>query len=249
MSVRDQLTRLVELQAAEIEKRRVDAEIGALPGERAALQAQVEAVRTMLTAAEADREESLKTRRSLEGELQDAEAKLEKYQEHEMLVKTNEQLWAIQGQMKGAQAQIGSIEERILEEMERADGYTGTIAEAGTVLVRVEDEVAVAGRELDARQAERESESADAAARIEAIRADADADLLAVYDRVANVRNGVAIAEALGGTCTACNVQLRPQVSLEVHKMEATLQCDNCKRILFSRDALQLPAELQVALD
>lgn len=249
MSVRDQLTRLVELQAAEIDKRRVDAEIGALPGARAALQAQVEQARAMVSAAEEDREASLKRRRAFEGQLQEVEAKLDKYREQEMLVKTNEQLWAIQEEMKGAQSQISSIEEGILEEMERADGCVSTIQEAGEQLARVEAEVAETGRELDARQASLESESAEAATRIEAIRAEADQDLLAKYDRVASVRNGVAIAEAVGQNCSACNVQIRPQVSLEVHKMEETLQCDNCKRILFSREALQLPAELQVATE
>jgi len=247
MSVREQLTRLVELQAAELEKRRLDAQIGTLPGERAALQARLEQARAMVSAAEADRDDSVKTRRSLEGSLQEAEAKLDKYREQEMLVKTNEQLWAIQGEMRAVQTQIGSSESQILEEMERADRCAATIAEAVAGQARTEREVSEAGRDIDARQAQLESESAAAAQRVESIRADTDAELLATYERLARVRHGVAIAEAVAGTCTACNVQLRPQRLVELHRMEQTLQCDNCKRILFSREVLQLPAELQVS--
>ena len=75
------------------------------------------------------------------------------------------------------------------------------------------------------------------------------AELRARYERVKARRHGVAIGEAVEGTCQACNFRLRPQLWLEVLNMETPVQCDNCQRILFARDALELPSTIKVSAD
>src|SRR4029453_14637086 len=55
-----------------------------------------------------------------------------------------------------------------------------------------------------------------------------------LYKRIsARIRDGVAVAEARNGSCTACFMALRPQVMAEVRRGAEIITCDNCSRILY----------------
>lgn len=249
MSIRDQLARLVELQVAELDLRKLEARLAAFPREREKLDAEVEAARAAVKQGETDREESGKRRRTLEGELQTAEARVDKYQEQELQVRTNEQLWAIQAEIRGVREEIGRVETKILEEMERADAAASAIAAAQVRLKEVEQRVAAANADIDAREQEVMAAVAKDRAEIDELRAGVG-DLLDTYDRLKAVRGGVGVAEiGPDGNCQACRVRLRPQLVVEANKLEELFQCENCRRILFSRTALDLPESLQLTFD
>jgi uncharacterized protein len=56
-----------------------------------------------------------------------------------------------------------------------------------------------------------------------------------LYTRIsARIRDGVAVAEARNGACSACFMTLRPQVMAEVRRGEEVITCDNCNRILYA---------------
>ncbi len=249
MNIRDQLTRIASLQDAELRLGRIEAELATLPGERTARQERIATAKANIETVEAERDECLKRHRAYEGELQDAEGKIEKFRETEMLVRTNTQLWAVQAEIEQAQKAAGSIETKILEEMERADQLESEISQRVTDLGEVEQATRSEIQEIDRRQAELEVDRDSRLGEIEELRGTVDAALRARYERVKTRRHGVAIGEAAEGTCLACNVRLRPQLWLEVLNMEAPVQCDNCQRILFVRDALQLPSSIKVTVD
>jgi predicted nucleic acid-binding Zn-ribbon protein len=55
-----------------------------------------------------------------------------------------------------------------------------------------------------------------------------------LYQRIsARIRDGVAVAEARNGACTACFMALRPQMMAEVRRGIEIITCDNCNRILY----------------
>ena len=55
-----------------------------------------------------------------------------------------------------------------------------------------------------------------------------------IYDRLAQrSRDGVAVAEVVGGACSACYMHLRPQVQLNVKKGDEIVVCENCSRIMY----------------
>lgn len=248
MSVREQLTRLVQLQVTELALRRVESELGAIPADRAAAQEKVDAARAGVAAAEAELEANRKSLRQHEGELQEAETDRDRYREHELRVKTNEQLWALQGEMRQALGVIDAVEETILEEMESADALGVAIQQCQRDLGQAETEVEVTLRDLAAKQVRLEQERVQASDRIGALETEVDEELLAKYRRL-STRAGVALAEALDGTCLGCHVRLRPQLYLEVLSLEAPVHCDSCKRILYSREALKLPSSVQSIVD
>ena len=249
MSIRDQLARLVELQVAELELRQLEATLAEFPAQRSGLQAEVDQARELISAAEATRDDSAKHRRTLEGELQTAETRIDKYREQEMQVKTNEQLWAIQGEIRGVEAEVERIETGILEEMERADAGSRAIEAAKQQLSATEARVAAAIAQVDEREKQAVAEAERDRTRIQELR-EGVGELLDPYDRVKSVRAGVGIAEiGPDGNCQACRVRLRPQLVLEAGRMDEPCQCENCRRILFSRSALDLPDSLELTAD
>ena len=46
-------------------------------------------------------------------------------------------------------------------------------------------------------------------------------------------RDGIAVAEVVNGSCSACFMSLRPQMSLEVKRGDAIITCESCTRILY----------------
>jgi predicted nucleic acid-binding Zn-ribbon protein len=70
------------------------------------------------------------------------------------------------------------------------------------------------------------------------IRAAVDKRLLGVFDRIAKMRNGVAVARVAmvasqTAACSCCNVRLRPQLLSDLRLAREILQCESCKRILY----------------
>jgi predicted nucleic acid-binding Zn-ribbon protein len=249
MSIRDQLARLVELQVAELELSQLEATLAEFPAQRSGLQAEVDKARELISAAETSRDDSAKHRRTLEGELQTAEARIDKYREQEMQVKTNEQLWAIQGEIRGVEGEVERVETGILEEMERADAASRAIETAQQELKTTEARVAAAIAQVDDSESKVLARVEHDRTKIQELRGGVG-ELLGVYDRVKSVRAGVGVAEiGPDGNCQACRVRLRPQLVLEASQMEEPCQCENCRRILFSRAALELPDSLQLTAD
>jgi predicted nucleic acid-binding Zn-ribbon protein len=73
--------------------------------------------------------------------------------------------------------------------------------------------------------------------------------VMSTFEKVAQRRNGVAVAEARDGICTICHVRLRPQIFNTVRRNDQIVQCDSCNRILFfvptpAPPAAEAPADL-----
>lgn len=69
--------------------------------------------------------------------------------------------------------------------------------------------------------------------------------LAAVYDRLAQrSRDGIAVAEVVNGSCSACFMSLRPQMQLEVKRGDQIITCESCTRILYipSKEASEASA-------
>src|SRR5262249_55728909 len=115
------LEKLIHLQRAESELRRVEAERAEAPKRKAALEARLAEERATLDAAKEALTHSQKARRQHEGELQDLESKKSKYAGQLMDVKTNKEYTAMLHEIESVKQEIRSREDQILTEMEKAE--------------------------------------------------------------------------------------------------------------------------------
>ena len=227
------LQQLIHLQELDLVAERARRRIADVPAARGALEgrlststAAVEAVRQRIAANQA-------ARREIEKDLAALQGRLSKYKNQLMEVKTNKEYQAMQKEMSVAEAEISAHETRMLERMEEGDGLAAELKAAESALKTDQAETAreIAALEAELKEVERElqrtlEERATVAARV-------SREAMAVFDRVAHGRKGLAVAEARDGLCTVCHVRLRPQVYNEVRRNDSLIQCDSCTRILY----------------
>ena len=172
-------------------------------------------------------------RRDIEKDLAAVQARLSKFKNQLMEVKTNKEYQAMQKEMSVAEQEISDQETRLLERMEESDVLATELKAAEAALKTGQSEVARERQELEAEKASLERDLLRITAERQTLATQISPSSLAVFDRIAQVRRGLALAEARDGLCTVCHVRLRPQVYNDVRRNDSIIQCESCSRILY----------------
>jgi hypothetical protein len=226
------LEKLVRLHTAEVELKRVEAELGEIPKKRRAIEERLARDRSHLDAAKAALEASQKARKQNEASVQDLETKRSKYKGQLMDVKTNKEYTAMLHEIEGVERDIKAREDVILEEMEKAEGLAVEVKREEADFKAVEAEARKSQAELDAATARLQASAGQLRGERDAVAASVPEDARELYARVAKQR-GSGLAEARDGMCQACHVRMRVQIWVEVRKNEQIFQCESCSRIYF----------------
>ena len=227
------LERLIQLQEIESRAAVASKAIAEAPGRIAALDALLQSATTALAAAKQSLTDNQTQRRSIDKDLIADQQRLEKYKDQIMAVKTNEQLHAMQHQMKAVETDIGKQEERVLVNMMEADEINATIKKAEAALKAAQSRMASERTTIETETRTHQTTVAEcAAAREKLVAAMDNKGAIETFQRIAKVR-GTAVARAEGERCTICQVRLRPAVFAEVRKNDSLQQCDSCNRILY----------------
>ncbi len=226
------LETLVDLHRADVELRRFDSELLALPQRKAAIESQIVADRAAVDAAKTALEGVSKDRKRLELEVQDFEARRSKYKGQLGDVKTNKEYTALLHEIENVEREIRSREGLILDAMEEVEGGQARVRTEESSFKTVESARRDEIRALDARIQEDQTKRAEVAATRERKVETLKPDLLSEYSRILKLR-GTALAEAKDGACTMCHVKLRAQLYVDVKRNDAIITCSSCSRILF----------------
>jgi len=227
------LERLIQLQDVESRAAIAGKAIAETPGRIAALDALLQSATASLAAAKQSLETNKTARRSIDKDLLADQQRLEKYKDQVMAVKTNEQLHAMQHQMKAVEEEIGQREEKVLLNMMEADEINAAIKRAEAALKAAQAKVTSERAAIENEAKMHQATLAQCNAEREKIVAAMDnKGVVDTFKRIAKVR-GTAVARAEGERCTVCQVRLRPAVFAEVRKNDQLVQCDSCNRILY----------------
>ncbi len=223
---------LREVQDFDLQIASLDGKLAAVPGALKAIDARIADARERLTNAEDELKTAGSDRRRTEGELEDAESALAKYEEQLMGARTNDEYRALQKQIAATKSRISGIEDQILTLMETMDRLEGEVGdrkrEFEATRSEFEAKKAEVRAEADRRRAERE---ALAGRRTEAA-SGLPAANLERYERIRQAREGVAVVVTPDARCPACSVRLRPQVFEEIRIGKKLIACDSCSRII-----------------
>ena len=227
------LERLIQLQDIESRAAVAQKAIAEAPGRIAALDALLQSATAALASAKQALADNQTQRRAIDKDLIADQQRLDKYKDQIMAVKTNEQLHAMQHQMKSVEDDIGKQEERVLVNMMAADEINAGIKKAEAALKAAQAKVAAERSAIESEAKAHEAMVAQCATERAAVVAKMDnKGAIETFQRIAKVR-GTAIARAEGERCTICQVRLRPAVFAEVRRNESLVQCDSCNRILY----------------
>jgi predicted nucleic acid-binding Zn-ribbon protein len=226
------LEKLIRLHQAESEIKRLDSELADIPRLKSERDERLARDRGRLEAAREALETSQRSRRQHEEEVQELETKRSKYKGQLMEVKTNKEYTAVLHEIEAVEREIRSREDRILEEMERAETLVQDVAREEEAFRSVEVTARGELADLEARRGRLEEEQKRMAAERDEVAAGIPQDMLGLYQRVAKLR-GSGMAEARDGMCQTCHVKLRPQMWVDVRHNEDLVQCAACHRILY----------------
>jgi len=214
--------------------------IGELEGRTQRIPEEIEALNRTLdegrqTLAEKERlvEEDQARQRELDLEVGSLRDKLSKFKTQLMEVKTNKEYQAVLHEIEGAEREIEAKEDQILEGMMAIEEQEKVVQEAQREHEKEEKEILSRQSQLESSAAQAESEIAGLQKERGQLEGEIPEELTHQYQKIASVRNGVAIAEARDQSCQGCHVKLRPQLFTEIRANQRIITCENCSRFLY----------------
>jgi predicted nucleic acid-binding Zn-ribbon protein len=243
------LEKMITLQALDVEARRLNEEIAALPKRVAQLAAEGEAAKKQLAATVASLAKEETLRRGQELEIKDHQQKAARLAKQMDVVTTTAQAAALEHEIAFAKGEVSRLEDAELESMERTETLEASKKDSEETVANLTRRHA----ELRASTAEHIARDRELVGEIEGkrveLRPQIGEDALSTYDRIAKSR-GTALSEGVDHKCSACQMMVRPQRWNDLRDRSSDdqmLTCETCGRILYwdpARDAPQKkPAE------
>ena len=155
-------------------------------------------------------------------------------------LKTNKEYETMQHEINGLKADCSVLEEEIIKLMDEVEEAESNIAneqkqleekqqQVDSEIKKIEDEIKSIERELVKEEEKRKQ-----------IAVEVDPKILSNYERILEVKDGLAIVPVVNNSCGGCYMQLPPQVINEIKLKNEIIYCQICSRILY--DKASLPA-------
>jgi len=240
----EDLKKLIRLQEVDGEIAQYRARTEAFPAKSRALDEMLANALAGVEAAKARIKESQVRRKEHETRVTDLEAKISKYRDQMMAVKTNAEYKAMTHEIEFSERKIRAEEDQILAIMEKAEVLEADLKNSESALATDRGKVA---EERAALEQLNEQDLRTLAAYEDERRKLAESigpDAIAHYERVRKARGGVALAAATAEQCVVCHVKMRPQRFQDVRRNDSIISCDSCGRILYAPDNMDHPFEV-----
>ena len=208
--------------------------MAAHPQRLADLDARLNTARAVVDAAKQRLKDNQEARRALDKDVALYQGRLTKFKDQLSAAKTNKEFTTIQHEIATAQADLGAVEEKVLERMMEADEIAVVVKQAEAAFAAQQKEIEAEKKALTGELASVEKALAEATAAKTEMLKSIEKRVVALFDQIAKVRKGIALSMATrDGMCSACHVRLRPHVFQQVRTNEQIIQCDSCNRILY----------------
>ena len=229
-----ELAQLIALQNADTNIRRLQAEIESIPERRAEIEKEFDQRAFEIRALEERRDNARHERTRVEAETFEQKQRAERADRNLMSAKKTDEYTAAIREADAARKQISAFETQILEQMEIADQAEKELKERAPEVEKLGADMAERFKGFDEQARVQQQELDRARAERERLLNELPKPMSALYKRISSrIRDGVAMAEARNGACTACYMALRPQIMADVRRGAEVITCDNCNRILY----------------
>jgi hypothetical protein len=227
------IERAIRLQSLDDRIAVLTKEIAALPKHIAEIEKKLESHNRRLEADRAALVANQKQRKTLESDIQMQDQKISKLKAQMMEARTNDVYRAFQHEIDFCQKEIRRFEDQILELMTESEPLEKNVKAAEASLAQEKKQVEAEKAQARERTAADQKEIAALNEERTGIVKQMDPKIASEYERIRRGRAGVAIAEAVNGRCSKCNMTLRPQFLQELKRGDSIMLCESCKRILY----------------
>lgn len=232
--MRAELEKLVDLQTTDTNIRRLKKQIVTAETRRASIEQEFEQHASSIREIQYRRDSLVSAKADLENQIAENKSYLERADRNLKHAQNQKEYETAMRETDALQKQIAGFEAQILEKMtgieevekeltERADEISSLDGKREEALNAFDSDLTKAKAELESETKKRE-----------AVFTTLPAQLASVYNRLAQrSRDGIAVAEVVNGSCSACFMSLRPQMQVEVKRGDQIITCESCTRILF----------------
>lgn len=229
-----ELEKLINLQKTDSEIRRLKQLLATADERRAEIEREFEKHAFSIREIQERRDSLSSGRAELEKHIAENKTYLERAERNLKHAQNQKEYETAMRETDALQKQIAAFETQVIENMTALEEVEKEIASRSEEINTIDQKRTDALAEFDAQLARDRAELE----RLEGGREDVfktlPANLAAVYNRLAQrSRDGIAVAEVTGGSCSACFMALRPQMLVEVKRGEQIITCESCTRILY----------------
>lgn len=212
--------------------------LAAIPKKQAELNQELEEFAGELTNAETRSATLEREQRSKQSELEDSQNAVKQREAKLFQIKTNKEYQAAIHEIAETKRVNKEVEDAVLKLMEEAEPLKTKIAALGPQVEARQKEL-TEQKQAMAQEAEILKVKLAAAKQVLAEKMQGlDKELLAKYE-VARTRNPDAVAYIESGACRGCYLSLRPQLVIEVQRLNDLHACPNCQRLLFIKEVAE----------
>lgn len=230
--MKDQIPILAELSKADQESARVRERVRAIPKEIARHEHELAAHRRAAEDFEAKLEESMRERRALERDADQARARRREVEVQQFRVKNQVEYQALTKEIEEMRRRTSTFEERAIEILTEEEEVKREYDKLNDVLQQEEARFREIRSRLEAELTSLQAEVDRAEARRLDLVGRLDPKVRARYERILRSKGDMAVVPAVAGACGGCFYQLPPQKVAEVRKGDSLVVCEGCGRMI-----------------
>ncbi len=175
----------------------------------------------------------LKKKREKEKSLEELQDKISKMKARVSDIKTNKEYQAHLKEIESSEKGISGIEEEILVVMEEIDASATERKEKEATFNAEVEKMEALKKELDVEVRKDEEDLARLKEERAGVVSRLDPDVYNKYMTILRTGSGLAVTRTKNEICLGCNMNIPPQLFVEIMKGEEVIQCPQCRRILY----------------
>ena len=238
----EQIVALVKLQKVDTETQKLQLFLKEVPVRIEMLDARLDKFVRSVEEDENVISELNKKYRTYESDVQTNLGKIQKSQDKLRSVKTNKEYQSSLKEIEDIKSKNSKIEDEMLEFLERIEDAEKDLNERKQRYSQIVDD---ANREKDSinRDTEiRQKDLAQLGSARDVVADSLDGAIFDIFNRVkAKQADGVAIAEVKDEVCQGCNLNIPPQMYIDLQHRNSLKNCPSCERIIYWDDHNKRP--------
>jgi predicted nucleic acid-binding Zn-ribbon protein len=231
--VNEQLRLLIELQQLDSTILASRLKIDAIPSTIASHESLLKKAEAVYESAKQTHASLEKKKKDKEQEIEDIKEKSKKLTQRTSEIKTNKEYQAHLKEVEKTDKLLKTAEDELLSIIDSIEG-------SSKVIEIEKNRIAEEKIKIDSIKEELQNEvhrCVEDIERLKGIRKNIvdkiDSDIYKEYMIVLKTRLGIAVVEAKDETCQGCNMNIPPQLFVEIKTSDEIIECPQCKRILY----------------
>ncbi len=237
------LEKLIELQKTDTNLRKLKQSIETAEARRAEIEQEFEQHAFSIREIQGRRDSLHAERADLERQIAENKTYLERADRNLKHAQNQKEYETAMRETDAIQKAVAGFETKIVEKMTAIEEVEKELEERAEEINTLDSKRSDALSVFDAQMTKDKAQFAAESKHRGTAFATVPARLASIYDRLAQrSRDGIAVAEVVNGSCSACFMSLRPQILLEVKQGNTIITCESCTRIMYIGTPVQTDA-------